>query len=119
VLGRSIDAPDSSRTRCRRSAQQFTRLRDGQPGSCRAEIRREAAATSATTAALRVLELVLPRRVAALALAAGYAGGSFVLLRQALQQLDAAGGGSQCLASEARQAIPGWRPPVVRAVVGS
>lgn len=64
------------------------------------------AAASATTAALRLLESVLPRRVAALALTAGYAGGSLVLLRQALRQLDAAGGGSQRLASEVRQARP-------------
>ncbi|MBX6355210.1 MAG: phage holin family protein [Micromonosporaceae bacterium] len=64
------------------------------------------AAASATAAALRLLELVLPRRLAALALTAGYAGGSIVLLRQALQKLDAAGGGSQRLARQVRQVMP-------------
>jgi hypothetical protein len=58
----------------------------------------------ATTAALRLVELVLPRRIAALVLTGGYLAGSALLVRLGLDQLHAAGGGSQRLADEARQA---------------
>ncbi|MBO0871079.1 MAG: phage holin family protein [Micromonosporaceae bacterium] len=58
----------------------------------------------ATTAALRLLELVLPRRIAALALTGGYLAGSAVLVRLGLDKLSAAGGGSQRLADGARHA---------------
>jgi Putative Actinobacterial Holin-X, holin superfamily III len=67
------------------------------------------AATAASTAALRLLELVLPRRLAALALTGGYAAGSVVLLRLGLEQLRAAGGGSQRLADEVSQGLAAAR----------
>jgi hypothetical protein len=63
------------------------------------------AVAAATTASLRLLELVLPRRLAALALTGGYAAGSALLLRLGLQQLTAAGGGSQRLAQEVQQGL--------------
>jgi hypothetical protein len=63
------------------------------------------AAAAASTATLRLLELILPRRLAALALTGGYAAGSAVLLRLGLQQLSAAGGGSRRLADEVREGL--------------
>jgi Putative Actinobacterial Holin-X, holin superfamily III len=56
------------------------------------------AAAAATTATLRLLELVLPRRLAALALTGVYVAGCAALVRLGVQQLSAAGGGSQRLA---------------------
>jgi hypothetical protein len=63
------------------------------------------ALAAATTASLRLLELVLPRRLAALALTGGCAAGSALLLRLGLEQLNAAGGGSQRLAGEVQQGL--------------
>jgi Putative Actinobacterial Holin-X, holin superfamily III len=63
------------------------------------------AAAAASTATLRLLELVLPRRLAALALTGGYAAGSLLLLRLGLTRLSAAGGGSQRLADEVREGL--------------
>ena len=63
------------------------------------------AAGAASTAALRLLELVLPRRLAALALTGGFAAGSVVLLRLGLERLSAAGGGSRRLADEVREGL--------------
>lgn len=63
------------------------------------------AAAAASTATLRLLELVLPRRLAAIALTAGYAAGSAMLLRLGLERLSAAGGGSQRLADEVREGL--------------
>jgi hypothetical protein len=67
------------------------------------------AASAASTAALRLLELVLPRRLAALALTGGYAAGSVVLLRLGLERLRAAGGGSRRLADEVSQRMTAAR----------
>ncbi len=63
------------------------------------------AAAAASTALLRVLELVLPRRLAAIALTGGYAAGSAMLLRLGLERLSAAGGGSRRLADEVREGL--------------
>lgn len=60
---------------------------------------------AATVATLRLLELVLPRRLAALALTGGYLLGSAVLIRRGLERLEQAGGGSRRLADQARQGI--------------
>jgi hypothetical protein len=70
------------------------------------------AAAAASTAALRLLELVLPRRLAALALTGAYAAGSVVLLRLGLERLNAAGGGSQRLADEVREGLSAARRSV-------
>jgi hypothetical protein len=67
------------------------------------------AAGAASTAALRLLELVLPRRLAALALTGGFAAGSAVLLRIGLERLSAAGGGSRRLADEVREGLSAAR----------
>jgi len=67
------------------------------------------AAGAASTAALRLLELVLPRRLAALALTGGFAAGSVVLLRLGLERLSAAGGGSRRLADEVREGLSAAR----------
>jgi hypothetical protein len=68
------------------------------------------AVAAAATASLRLLELVLPRRLAALALTGGCAAGSALLLRLGLEQLNAAGGGSQRLAREVRDGMSALRP---------
>lgn len=67
------------------------------------------AAAAASTAMLRMLELVLPRRLAALALTTGYAAGTAMLLRLGLGQLSAAGGGSRRLADGVREGISAAR----------
>ncbi len=67
-------------------------------------------AAAASTAALRLLELVLPRRLAAVVLTGGYAAGSVMLLRLGLRRLSAAGGGSQRLADGVRQGLSVARP---------
>ncbi len=67
------------------------------------------AAAVASTATLRLLELFLPRRLAALALTGGYAAGSAMLLRLGLQRLSAAGGGSQRLADRVREGLSAAR----------
>jgi hypothetical protein len=96
--------------------QEFTRLREDLVGQARpaatgvvllamAGASGVLAASAASTAALRLLELVLPRRLAALALTGGYAAGSVVLLRFGLQRLRAAGGGSRRLADEVTQGM--------------
>lgn len=66
-------------------------------------------AAAATTATLRLLELVLPRRLAALALTGAYAAGCAALVRLGLQQLSEAGGGSQRLADEINRRISAAR----------
>jgi hypothetical protein len=70
------------------------------------------AAGVATTATLRLLELVLPRRLAALALTGGFAAGSVLLLRLGLERLSAAGGGSRRLADELRDGLSAARKSV-------
>jgi hypothetical protein len=69
------------------------------------------AAAAASTATLRLLEMALPRRVAAIALTGGYAACSAILLRLGLQRLSAAGGGSQRLADEVREGLSAARQP--------
>lgn len=96
--------------------QEFTRLREDLVGQVRpaatgmvllaaAGAAGVLAASAASTAALRLLELVLPRRLAALALTGGYAAGSVVLVRFGLERLRAAGGGSRRLADEVSQGM--------------
>lgn len=76
------------------------------------------AAGAASTAALRLLELVLPRRLAALALTGGFAAGSAVLLRIGLERLSAAGGGSRRLADEVREGLSAARRSAESAASG-
>jgi putative superfamily III holin-X len=76
------------------------------------------AAGAASTAALRLLELVLPRRLAALALTGGFAAGSVVLLRLGLERLSAAGGGSRRLADEVREGLSAARRSAESAASG-
>ena len=76
------------------------------------------AAGAASTAALRLLELVLPRRLAALTLTGGFAAGSVVLLRLGLERLSAAGGGSRRLADEVREGLSAARRSAESAASG-
>lgn len=76
------------------------------------------AAGAASTAALRLLELVLPRRLAALALTGGFAAGSMMLLRLGLERLSAAGGGSRRLADEVREGLSAARRSAEAAASG-
>ncbi|MEU4244730.1 phage holin family protein [Actinoplanes sp. NPDC026619] len=60
---------------------------------------------AASTTALRMLETVLPGRLASAGLTAGYLAGAAVLGGMGLQRLQAAGGSSQRLAEQIRETV--------------